>query len=130
MTPAEEMARLGARARQAARAMAKAHPDAKTRALLGLADLLRQREAEILAANAEDLAAAKAAGQDAPRLDRLTLTPAIMEEMRAACRHAYFDSICGKNRVLSCFSANLSIKVKCYLIPSLFFRCVKCFICP
>ena len=67
--------------------MAKAHPDAKTRALLGLADLLGRREAEILAANAEDLEAARAAGQDAPRLDRLTLTPAIMEEMRAACRH-------------------------------------------
>lgn len=87
MTPAEEMSRLGARAKEAARAIAKAHPDAKTQALLGLAQLLQEREAEILAANAEDLAAARAAGQDAPRLDRLTLTPAIMDEMRAACRH-------------------------------------------
>ncbi len=87
MTPAEEMSRLGARAKEAARAIAKAHPDAKTQALLGLAQLLQEREAEILAANAEDLTAARAAGQDAPRLDRLTLTPAIMDEMRAACRH-------------------------------------------
>lgn len=83
MTPAEEMSRLGARAKEAARAIAKAHPDAKTQALLGLAQLLQEREAEILAANAEDLAAARAAGQDAPRLDRLTLTPAIRDEMRA-----------------------------------------------
>ena len=87
MKPAEEMARLGARAREAARAMTKAHPNAKTRALQGLAQLLQEREADILAANAEDLKAAREAGQDAPRLDRLTLTPAIMEEMRAACLH-------------------------------------------
>lgn len=87
MTPAEEMERLGARAKKAARAMAKAHPHAKTQALQNLAQLLQDREPEILAANAEDLKASRAAGQDAPRLDRLTLTPAIMEEMRAACRH-------------------------------------------
>ena len=87
MTPAEEMTRLGARAKEAARAIAKAHPDAKSQALLGLAELLQERQAEILAANAQDLAAARAAGQDEPRLDRLTLTPAIMDEMRAACRY-------------------------------------------
>ena len=87
MTPAEEMTRLGARAKEAARAIAKAHPDAKSQALLGLAELLQERQAEILAANAQDLAAARAAGQDERRLDRLTLTPAIMDEMRAACRY-------------------------------------------
>ena len=87
MTPAEEMARLGAQAKDAARAMTRATPEAKNQALLGLAQLLHQREPEILAANARDIEAARAAGQDAARLDRLTLTSAIMEEMRAACAH-------------------------------------------
>ena len=87
MTPSEKMARLGAQAKNAARAMTRATPESKNRALLGLAELLRQREADILAANARDIEAARAAGQDSARLDRLTLTPAIMEEMRAACAH-------------------------------------------
>lgn len=87
MTPAEKMTRLGAQAKNAARAMTRATPEAKNRALLGLAELLREREAAILAANVSDVEAARAAGQDSARLDRLTLTPAIMEEMRAACAH-------------------------------------------
>lgn len=87
MTPSEKMARLGAQAKNAARAMTRATPESKNRALLGLTELLRQREADILAANARDVEAARAAGQDSARLDRLTLTPAIMEEMRAACAH-------------------------------------------
>ncbi len=81
------MARLGAQAKNAARAMTRATPDSKNRALLGLAELLREREPDILAANARDVEAARSAGQDSARLDRLTLTPAIMEEMRAACAH-------------------------------------------
>ena len=87
MTPSEKMARLGAQAKNAARAMTRATPDSKNRALLGLAELLREREPDILAANARDVEAARSAGQDSARLDRLTLTPAIMEEMRAACAH-------------------------------------------
>ena len=87
MTPAEEMERLAARAREAARAMSRACAEIKTRALIGLADQLAAREEEILTANRKDLDAARAAGLDAPRLDRLTLTPAIMAEMRAACLH-------------------------------------------
>ena len=81
------MARLGAQAKNAARAMTRATPDSKNRALLGLAELLREREPDILAANTRDVEAARNAGQDSARLDRLTLTPAIMEEMRAACAH-------------------------------------------
>ena len=87
MTPAEEMERLAARARDAARAMSRTTAEAKTRALTGLADLLAAREEDVLAANRKDLDAARAAGLDAPRLDRLTLTPAVMAEMRAACLH-------------------------------------------
>ena len=63
MTPTKEMERLGAQAKTAARAMTRATPQAKNQALLGLAQLLRQREPEILAANARDVEAARAAGQ-------------------------------------------------------------------
>lgn len=87
MDIADSVAQLGARAKAAARELACASPEAKRRALLDLAGLLEAREASLLAANAEDVAAARAAGLDAPRLDRLTLTPAILEGMRAACRH-------------------------------------------
>lgn len=87
MSPAEEMKGLAARAREAARAMRRAPAAAKTRALEYLATLLQAREDAILDAIQKDLEAARIAGVDAPRLDRLTLTPAIMEEMRAACRH-------------------------------------------
>lgn len=87
MTPAEAMARLGAQAKVAARAMTRAHPQAKSRALQELARLLREREGDIMTANARDLAAAREAGMDAARLDRLAVTPAILEDMRAACLH-------------------------------------------
>ncbi len=73
-----ELSALGRRARAAARVMAAAEPAAKAAALNILADRLEEREAGLLAANAEDVAAAAAAGLDAPRLDRLTLTPAIV----------------------------------------------------
>ena len=78
---------LGRRARAAARHLAAAEPAAKDRFLTRVAGLLAEREGALLAANAEDVAAARAAGLDAPRLDRLTLTPAILAEMRAACLH-------------------------------------------
>ncbi|MBD5416742.1 MAG: glutamate-5-semialdehyde dehydrogenase [Desulfovibrio sp.] len=76
---------LGRRARAASRHMAAAGPAAKNRFLARVAELLAEREGALLAANAEDVAAARAAGLDAPRLDRLTLTPAILADMRAAC---------------------------------------------
>ena len=80
-----EIERLGQRARAAARRMAAAEPRAKDRFLARVAELLAEREDALLAVNAEDVAAARAAGLDAPRVDRLTLTPAILAEMRAAC---------------------------------------------
>lgn len=87
MTLAEEMARLGERARAASRVVGKAAPAAKAAALEGLAHLLEERAGELLAANARDVEAARARGLDAPRLDRLTLTPAILADMAQACRH-------------------------------------------
>lgn len=82
-----QMRELASRARAASRAMPGASPAAKVAALTTLADLLAEREADILAANELDLQAARDKGMDDARLDRLRLTPAIMEEMRKACLH-------------------------------------------
>ncbi len=70
---------------EAARLMAWASPEAKNNFLQCLADLLPERESELLKANAVDLDAARVAGMDAARLDRLRLTGAIIAEMRQAC---------------------------------------------
>jgi glutamate-5-semialdehyde dehydrogenase len=78
---------LGRDAREAARVLAAADPAAKNAALIRLAELLAEREDEVLAANAEDVRVATAAGMDAHRLDRLALAPSVMKEMAAACRH-------------------------------------------
>ena len=82
-----EMTLLGERAKAAARLLGKSRPRARTDALNYLAELLARRKTDIFAANGQDTEAARAAGMDAPRLNRLTLTPAILEEMCAACRH-------------------------------------------
>ena len=65
---------VGAAARGAARELARADTDAKNKALRAMADAIRSDEATLLAANAQDVAAAKAGGKDAAFVDRLTLT--------------------------------------------------------
>ena len=82
-----QMAQMGQRAKKAARVLSAAAPAAKTQALRALAALLIERQPDILKANALDVDAAKAANMDAPRLDRLTLTPRIMADMADACLH-------------------------------------------
>ena len=74
---------LGVAARAASRELARASTPAKNAALAAMAAEMRARAAEILAANARDVAAARAAGRDAAFVDRLTLTPALVEQMAA-----------------------------------------------
>src|SRR5205085_1769513 len=76
---AQTMAEIGRRARDAASRLALAPADAKTAALKAAAAAIRSRADEILAANAEDLAAATAAGTGAALLDRLALDPKRLE---------------------------------------------------
>ncbi len=64
---------IGRKARMAARELAIAPADAKVEALTFAAKTLRGRMASVLAANAEDLDAAKARGTTDAFLDRLTL---------------------------------------------------------
>ena len=64
---------VGQQARAAARVLAVAPADAKSEALAVAAKTLRARTTSILAANAEDLAAARARGTSGALLDRLLL---------------------------------------------------------
>ena len=63
-------------ARDASRAIARLGTEAKDRALEAMAEGLRAGHADILAANAADVAQALAAGRDGAFIDRLTLTAA------------------------------------------------------
>ncbi len=75
------MGAIGAQARAAARILANAPAQEKNRALVAAAGILRERSAEILGANARDLADGRAKGLSLALMDRLTLTPARIEAM-------------------------------------------------
>lgn len=68
------MQQLGQAARLASRAMAKADTQTKNQALLLIAAAIRREAHALLAANQQDLSAAKANGMEGAMLDRLTLT--------------------------------------------------------
>src|SRR3989449_2953280 len=72
---------LGVAARNASRELARASTEAKNRALGAMAAEIRAGARAILAANAGDVAQAKADGNDAAFIDRLTLTPQLVEQM-------------------------------------------------
>jgi len=74
---------LGGAAREAARVLARADTQAKNRALQSMAQTIRARQAELLAANHGDVEQAKRDGRDAAFVDRLTLTPSLIEQMAA-----------------------------------------------
>ncbi len=73
------MRAIGAEARAAARALANAPAEAKTRAIVAGARILRERLSAILSANARDLAQARAKGVAPAFLDRLSLDPGRIE---------------------------------------------------
>jgi len=74
---------LGQAARAAARALARADTPVKNRALAAMAAEIRAAAAALLAANRDDVAQAGKDGRDAAFIDRLTLTPALVEQMAA-----------------------------------------------
>jgi len=77
------MRNIGREARAAARALALAPASRKNRALAAMAKALRRSHRPILAANAEDVAEAKASGATPAFLDRLALDAARIEAMAA-----------------------------------------------
>lgn len=80
------MADIGARAKAAAAILATASADDKRRALEEAARLIGARAADILAANAQDMAFGRDKGLSEAMLDRLELTPARLDAIAAGQR--------------------------------------------
>jgi glutamate-5-semialdehyde dehydrogenase len=85
LNAAEYMQTLGLQAKEASALMARAGAATKAGALRGLAGLLRANLEPLQAENAKDLERAAAAGLPAPMLDRLKLTPRIIETVAQGC---------------------------------------------
>ncbi|MDP2093800.1 MAG: glutamate-5-semialdehyde dehydrogenase [Hydrogenophaga sp.] len=81
----ELMNTLGSQAKAASALMAKASAATKLKALRGLAALLRANVAPLQLENAKDLARARAAGLVEPMVDRLKLTPQVIETCAQGC---------------------------------------------
>ena len=75
------MQTVGRQARVASRRMATASTAEKNAALLAIAAAIRRDKAALVAANEEDLAAARAAGLESAMLDRLTLSAKGVDSM-------------------------------------------------
>ena len=69
------------KAARAARELARADTGTKNRALLATAGAIRREQVMLIAANSEDVKAARAGGEDAAFVDRLTLTERSVEDM-------------------------------------------------
>ncbi|MBX3655978.1 MAG: glutamate-5-semialdehyde dehydrogenase [Ramlibacter sp.] len=82
---AEYMQTLGLQAKQASALMAAAPAATKNAALKALAGLLRANVQALQADNARDLERALAAGLPAPMVDRLKLTPKVIETCAQGC---------------------------------------------
>jgi len=78
------MAKIGQRARAAARILGNASTEQKNKALLASADALRRNASDILAANVLDLADAEAKGVKGSFLDRLNLDATRLEAIAQA----------------------------------------------
>ncbi|MEM6534794.1 MAG: glutamate-5-semialdehyde dehydrogenase [Pseudomonadota bacterium] len=91
LTPAGDLSQtmldMGKRARAASGALGKATPHVRTAALNAMADQIVAAEADILAANTEDLEGGRAKGLSDALMDRLALSPerigSIAEAVRA-----------------------------------------------
>ena len=82
---AEYMQTLGLQARQASALMARADAATKSRALRTLAALLRANVQTLQTDNARDIERATANGLSAPMVDRLKLTPKVIETVAEGC---------------------------------------------
>ncbi|NBS48781.1 MAG: gamma-glutamyl-phosphate reductase, partial [Betaproteobacteria bacterium] len=76
---AEYMQSLGLQARTASAAMARSDAAVRAQALRSLARLLREHSGALQSDNARDLERAVAAGLSEPMVDRLKLTPKVID---------------------------------------------------
>jgi glutamate-5-semialdehyde dehydrogenase len=82
----DAMLDVAARAKRAARSLASASGRARRKAVEDVAVLLEARKDAVTAANAKDVEAARAAGLDPAKLQRLTVTPKVLASMIQGCR--------------------------------------------
>ena len=82
---AQQVHVLGVQAKAASALMAKASAAQKSQALRALAKLLRSHTAALQLDNAKDIERAKAAGLEAAMVDRLKLTPQVLETCAQGC---------------------------------------------
>ncbi|MEN9842839.1 MAG: glutamate-5-semialdehyde dehydrogenase [Pseudomonadota bacterium] len=82
---ADLMQTLGLQAKQASTLIAKAPAAIKNKALVALARLLREHTEALQTPNAEDLTRARAAGLSEPMVDRLKLSPKVLETCAQGC---------------------------------------------
>lgn len=93
----EKMREMGIRAKHAAGVLATLTTEEKNAGLLAIAHALRQRQTEILTANAQDLEAGKANGMSPALLDRLALNGDRIEAMAQGCQDmADLPDPCGR----------------------------------
>ena len=82
---AEYTQTLGLQAKQASALMARADAATKNKALKALARLLRDNTAALQVDNTRDIERATAAGLEAPMVDRLKLSPKVLETCAQGC---------------------------------------------
>ena len=92
LDPAQHVLELGAKARAASQVLSVASTRDKNDALHAIAERLDASAETLLAANANDMAAAKERNLDAALLDRLELTPARLSSMSAGLRNVASQS--------------------------------------
>jgi glutamate-5-semialdehyde dehydrogenase len=94
---AQQIEEMGKRARAAARSLALCSAEQKNAALMAMADALEAAEADIVAANAQDLEAAPGYGLNAAAVDRLRMDPARVKAMAKGVREvAALNDPCGE----------------------------------
>lgn len=86
-TVADELEKKGKAARKAARELAKTTGNVKNQALLNIADGLKYRQEEILAANEKDCEAGRQNGLSESLLDRLLLNPERLDGIASEVRN-------------------------------------------
>lgn len=97
MNITDYMAELGRNARAASRAIAAADTGTKNQALLAIADALDNQRTALASANAKDLAAGEANQLEAALLDRLALSPKVIDGMIEGLRQiAALPDPCGE----------------------------------
>lgn len=82
----EEILLMGRRAREAARQMGNVNSDVKRQVLERMAVALERESRAIASANEKDIQAALEKGLSKPKVDRLRLTPKVVDEMTTGLR--------------------------------------------